>query len=1086
MLKPEALPGHSGAVIAALSGSGISLRLQSSRRDDVMDRNTRLAVAAVVWAVSLACSPARPPEDTGNACTPGATVACTCTSGSHGLATCNAGGTLYGACECSAASSCDAGPEATCTCSDGGSGVAACLSDGGVGGCVCEGSGMTCTPGATTACSCGNGSTGEETCNAGGTGYGQCACSTTCTPGATMVCACGDGGQGEETCNSGGTGYGQCACATTCTPNSVTACTCGDGGPGEETCNGSGSGYGACVCDAPPACTASMLTANGSVTSAVGSINYTSTTVTATFQHFLGTGSGCLGTATLGFALETGSCALALQFGAVADGSGGLTSATLIVDSGCSTLMGLAVGTYSSTAGYGLTSLQLAPAIPNATSPTVCLSDATLQFGADGITLIDSTGSNVTVNLGALTVTGALFSTGAASATCYSTASCAPNYTESSQQWCTPMAGCATGTHNGGNGTCVADGTCSTGYHSDGTGNCVPLGQCATGYHDDGTGNCVPAGQCATGYHNGGTGTCVTNGTCVAGYHNGGDGSCVPLGECVTGDHDGGNGNCLPDGLCATGYMITTTGTCITTCATGDHDGGNGTCVPNGTCSSGYQNGGDGTCVTIGTCSAGYHSDGTGNCVLIGQCATGYILGTGGVCVAETACMLTGMPTADAGANQTATTGLSVTLNGDLSTGDLEPIASYAWTFVSVPTGSAATLTGHGVTATFVPDIVGSYVVQLVVTDAAGCSSSASTTTVTASACAAGLAWGWPTAVAGTLPLGSADPSAVYDSVNNRMVLFGGQSNGTAGSTTPNNNATWVLTLASGTTPTWTQLSPTGTLPAPRYFHSAVYIASLQEMIVFGGEGDTGTQLNDVWALSLPTTGTPAWTELTPAGTAPPVRSAHTAIYDSKNSRMIVFAGFNGTAALQDTWSLSFSGTPTWSVLAPTGTLPGIRAGQTAVYDKAAQTMVMFGGTNVEAAPTLYNDVWTLSLPATGTPAWTELAPTGTAPTAVANASAVYDNDTAQMFVFGGFDVGDVTGLSTVDPGGLWSLSLPATGTPAWSALTPTGTAPSPRDSQVAVYASSLKGMVVFGGEAAITATTFDNDSYLLSNVTCQ
>ena len=995
-----------------------------------MVRQERLFALGLLCASAVACTPAPPPGGNVTGCTPGSTMSCSCGDSGRGEATCNAGGTLYGDCVCGAPSTCDAGPEAACTCSDGGTGVAACLSDGGVGSCVCEGG-------------------------------------TACTPGATMACACGNGSTGEETCNGTGTGYGQCVCGTACTPNAVTACTCGTGGPGEQTCNSSGTAYGACSCDPPPSCTASTLTASGSVTSGSGAINYTSTNVGGTFQHFLGTGSGCLGTATLELALETGSCGLQLQFGAVVDGSGGLTAATLTVDSGCSTLMGLAVGTYSSTAGYGLTSLQVTPAIPDAVLPTVCLSTATLQFGANGITLIDGSGSSVTINLGGLTVTGALYSTGSASATCYSTASCAPGYTESSQQWCTPMAGCGTGMHNGGTGTCVPDGTCSSGYHSDGTGTCVPAGQCATG------------------------------------YHNGGDGSCVPLGDCVTGDHDGGTGTCLPDGLCAAGYTITSTGTCISTCGTGEHDGGNGTCVPDGTCSSGYQNGGDGvcvpdgtcsagyqdggdgTCVPDGTCSAGYHNGGSGDCVLVGECDSGYMLGTSGVCVTESGCMLTGLPTANAGADQNASVGTSVTLNGDASTGDANPIESYTWSFQSVPTGSAAVLTGNGVTASFVPDIVGTYVVQLVVTDTGGCVSSASTTTVTVAACVAGLGWGWPIAPVGTPPPPMQGQSAVYDSGNAQLVVFGGQIDATAASPTFT-NGTWALSLASGGTPTWTQLTPTGTLPTARNSHTAVFYPALHEMIVFGGVNSSGTALSDVWALALPVGGTPSWTELSPAGTAPAARLGHAAVIDEPNARMVVFGGCTGgsstCAVVNDTWALSLpaTGTPTWSALAPTGTLPAARVGHAVAYDAHFHEMVVFGG--FDASSSWFNDAWTLSLATTGTPAWVELAPTGTAPAGLANPSVVYDTSNKELLVFGGWE------SSGADDAGLWSLSLPFTGTPAWSGVAASGTAPSARDSQSAVFIAALNAMILFGGEdynVATGAYTYYDDTLMLGPITC-
>jgi hypothetical protein len=75
-------------------------------------------------------------------------------------------------------------------------------------------------------------------------------------------------------------------------------------------------------------------------------------------------------------------------------------------------------------------------------------------------------------------------------------------------------------------------------------------------------------------------------------------------------------------------------------------------------------------------------------------------------------------PVASAGPDQTVTVGQSVTLNGS---GSSDPEASpltYRWSFVSQPAGSVAVLSNPtAVQATFVPDVDGEYVVQLVVND---------------------------------------------------------------------------------------------------------------------------------------------------------------------------------------------------------------------------------------------------------------------------------------------------------------------------------------------------------------------------------
>jgi hypothetical protein len=167
------------------------------------------------------------------------------------------------------------------------------------------------------------------------------------------------------------------------------------------------------------------------------------------------------------------------------------------------------------------------------------------------------------------------------------------------------------------------------------------------------------------------------------------------------------------------------------------------------------------------------------------------------------------------------------------------------------------------------------------------------------------------------------------------MVVFGG-----FGGFNPSPfsfNDVWALSLAGS--PTWTQLTPAGTPPSARYGHSAIYDPVGDRMVVFGGYN--GSMINDVWALSL--AGSPTWTRLTPAGTLPSVRYGHTAIYDLVRDRMVVFGGY-GASSLNDVWALSLARSPTWTQLTPAETPPSARYRHTAIYDPARDLMVVFGG----------------------------------------------------------------------------------------------------------------------------------------------
>jgi len=210
----------------------------------------------------------------------------------------------------------------------------------------------------------------------------------------------------------------------------------------------------------------------------------------------------------------------------------------------------------------------------------------------------------------------------------------------------------------------------------------------------------------------------------------------------------------------------------------------------------------------------------------------------------------------------------------------------------------------------------------------------------------------------------------------------------------------------------WDSLPPTR-----RCAHSAIYDPVRDRMVVFGGAGDRG-YLNDVWALSL--AGTPAWTRLTPSGTPPGIRYAHSAIYDPVRDRVVVFGGSPGAGYFNDVWALSLAGTPAWTQLTPTGTPPSGRLCHSAIYDPVRDRMVVFGGREYWAP--LLDDVWALSL--AGAPEWTQLTPTGTPPSARNRHSAVYDPVRDRMVVFGGATYG-------VNLNDVWALSL--AGASAWT-----------------------------------------------------
>ena len=276
------------------------------------------------------------------------------------------------------------------------------------------------------------------------------------------------------------------------------------------------------------------------------------------------------------------------------------------------------------------------------------------------------------------------------------------------------------------------------------------------------------------------------------------------------------------------------------------------------------------------------------------------------------------------------------------------------------------------------------------------------------------LQWKHPTNKVNNIPAARFGHTAVYDAANTRMVVFGG-AEGVA-SPPPCANDVQVLQDAAGTagTTSWLPQSPTGTLPPARYSHTAVYDPGHNIMIVFGGNNCSSTYFNDVWVLQNANGigGTPAWSQLSPTGTAPAARAFTSAIYDETNNRMTVFGGTNGTAR-NDVWVLTnangVGGTPSWIQLSPTGTPPVARYGHSALYDSANNRMIVYGG---YTGKTYEGDTWVLTN-ANGlgaTPAWTmTVSGTGSAPLRGMH-TAIYDSVSNQMVIFSGKLPSNVTG----------------------------------------------------------------------------
>lgn len=132
--------------------------------------------------------------------------------------------------------------------------------------------------------------------------------------------------------------------------------------------------------------------------------------------------------------------------------------------------------------------------------------------------------------------------------------------------------------------------------------------------------------------------------------------------------------------------------------------------------------------------------------------------------------------------------------------------------------------------------------------------------------------------------------SAVYDASGDRMILSHGFTD--AGRF----DDTWAFDFA---TNAWRNLTPDGTRPLRRCLHHAVYDPVNNRMLLYGGcaSGFGPCPLGDLWSFDLTAN---RWTELT--GQIQPLPRQHYGMsFDTVRSRLILFGG-SGDELFNDTW----------------------------------------------------------------------------------------------------------------------------------------------------------------------------------------
>ena len=286
----------------------------------------------------------------------------------------------------------------------------------------------------------------------------------------------------------------------------------------------------------------------------------------------------------------------------------------------------------------------------------------------------------------------------------------------------------------------------------------------------------------------------------------------------------------------------------------------------------------------------------------------------------------------------------------------------------------------------------------------------------------------------GALPSPRFNHTAVYDSINSRMLVFGGR--GDAGIT----NDLWALNLRDLS---WQNITPNGSAPAARFGHDAIFDPNRRRMVIYAGQGSKF--FNDTWALDISTN---TWQDISPTNEKerPQVRYGSIMVYDSKEQRGLSFAGFTDQGRFDDTQAFMLS-EMIWKDISPAnnGARPQRRCLHTGVYDSRGHRLVIFGGQSSGAL----GDTWLFDL---NENAWHEVQGEKS-PDKRFFAASVYDPMKNQMILFGG------SGSERFDDA--WVLDL---NTSKWSLLALDGTKPSARHSHSMIFIESERRALIFGG----------------------
>ncbi|MEM7675806.1 MAG: kelch repeat-containing protein [Myxococcota bacterium] len=182
--------------------------------------------------------------------------------------------------------------------------------------------------------------------------------------------------------------------------------------------------------------------------------------------------------------------------------------------------------------------------------------------------------------------------------------------------------------------------------------------------------------------------------------------------------------------------------------------------------------------------------------------------------------------------------------------------------------------------------------------------------------------------------------TAVYDSARDRVLLFGGES-----------NFSFLNSLEVYDGDSWS-IVPTSNPPPARHLHSMAYDSVQDRFVLFGGENESLDILNDTWVFNPNTN---VWTSVpTPAALTP--RGGMTMTFNENTENIIMFGGYGANGVdLNETWRFNVA-TLTWRRATPLRA-PAERRFGYMTFDSDRNRVVLYGGAPQVAGRT-FSDTW--------------------------------------------------------------------------------------------------------------------------------